>query len=78
MAATAPWTLDDAVRQSTVARLAASLVALAFERGAPLDTAAAAAAAAAAERKAFTTACVEARTTTGERPHAETLRAYAR
>ena len=78
MATDDSWSLDDAVRQSTVARLASSLVALAFERGAPLDTASARDAATAAERKAYTTARVEARTTTGTRPAAETLRAYAR
>lgn len=77
-AADQEWSLDQATRDATVSRLAANLVSMAFARGARLDAADAAAAASAAERKAHTTAQVESRTTTGVRPHAETLRAYAR
>jgi hypothetical protein len=72
------WELSPLTREATVDRLAASLVGLAFARGADLDPGAARAAAAAAERAAYTTARVEARTTTGVRPAGETLRAYAR
>lgn len=74
----ADWTLSDGSRADTVARLAANMTALAFSRGAALDDAAAFAAAAAAERKAYTTARVEARTTTGTRPATETAAAYTR
>lgn len=74
----ADFSLPPSLRDATAARLASSLVALSFARGAALDPKSAAATAAAAERKAYTTACVEARTTTGTRPAAETLRAYAR
>ena len=74
----AEWALDDAARVDAVSRLADNMTALAFARGARLDGDAATAAAGAAEKKAYATARVEARTTTGTRPHEETLRAYAR
>ena len=74
----ADWALDQATRDATVARLAKNLVSLAFARGTALDDAASLEKAKAAERRAYTTAQVESRTTTGVRPHAETLRAYAR
>lgn len=72
------WSLDQATREATVSRLSANLVSMAFARGAALDVAAAQDKAKNAERRAYTTAQVESRTTTGVRPHAETLRAYAR
>ena len=72
------WALDQPTRDATVARLSANLVSMAFARGAALDVAAAIEKSKSAERRAYTTAQVESRTTTGVRPHAETLRAYAR
>lgn len=79
MASTAEdWSLDQPTRDATVSRLSANLVSMAFARGAALDAADALDRAKSAERRAYTTAQVESRTTTGVRPHAETLRAYAR
>jgi Ran GTPase-activating protein 1 len=75
---TADWSLDQATREATVARLSANLVSMAFARGAVLDVADVLEKSKTAERRAYTTAQVESRTTTGVRPHAETLRAYAR
>jgi hypothetical protein len=72
------WALPDDVRAATASRLALNMTALAFSRGATLDEATAAAAAVGAERKAYTTARVEARTTTGVRPGPETAAAYTR
>ena len=72
------WSLDQPTREATVARLSANLVSMAFARGAALDVAAALEKSKTAERRAYTTAQVESRTTTGVRPYAETLRAYAR
>jgi Ran GTPase-activating protein 1 len=72
------WSLDQPTREATVSRLSANLVSMAFARSAALDIAEALEKARSAERRAYTTAQVESRTTTGVRPHAETLRAYAR
>ena len=72
------WSLTDAARADTVARLAANMTALAFGRGGALEETDSRAAAAAAEKKAYTTARVEARTTTGNRPATETAAAYTR
>ena len=72
------WSLDQPTREATVSRLAANLVSMAFACGVALDVAEAQDKARNAERRAYTTAQVESRTTTGVRPHAETLRAYAR
>ena len=72
------WSLEQPTREATVSRLAANLVSMAFACGAALDVAEAQDKARNAERRAYTTAQVESRTTTGVRPHAETLRAYAR
>lgn len=61
------WALSDAQRAETVARMAKNIGSLAFFRGAPIADDVAAAAAAAVEKKAYTVARVEARTTTGVR-----------
>ena len=68
------WALTEAQRQETVSRVRDSISGLAFFRGAKLPDAEVAAAAEAAEKKAYTVARVEARTTTGVRPHHETLK----
>lgn len=78
MTVEAEWALSDSQRQETVRRLAQNVSAMAFFRGAPIADDAVAAAAAAIEKKAYTVARVEARTTTGVRPHHETLKAYIR
>jgi large subunit ribosomal protein L31/Ran GTPase-activating protein 1 len=72
------WSLSEEQRADTVSRIRANISSMAFFAGAPLPPDAVAAAATAAERKAYTVARVEARTTTGERPHHETLKAYVR
>lgn len=72
------WSLSDSQRQETVSRMANNISALAFFRGTPIPDDAVQAAAAAVEKKAYTVARVEARTTTGVRPHHETLKAYIR
>lgn len=61
------WALSEAQRAETVARMAKNIGSLAFFRGAPIADDVAAAAAAAVEKKAYTVARVEARTTTGVR-----------
>ena len=68
------WALTDAQRAETVSRVRDSISGLAFFRGAKLPDAEVAATAEAAEKKAYTVARVEARTTTGVRPHHETLK----
>lgn len=72
------WGLSDEQRQDTLGRLRANLAAMAFFRGEPIPDDMVDAAAAAIEKKAYTIARVEARTTTGTRPHHETLKAYVR
>lgn len=67
MTVEAEWALSDSQRQETVRRLAQNVSAMAFFRGAPIADDAVAAAAAAIEKKAYTVARVEARTTTGVR-----------
>jgi hypothetical protein len=74
----AAWTLTEEERASTVDRITANIISLAFFRGTPLVDAEARAAAVAAEKRAYTAAQVAARTTTGNRPRAETTSAYAR
>lgn len=61
------WALSDAQRQETVARVANNISAMAFFRGTPIADDVVQTAAAAAEKKAYTVARVEARTTTGVR-----------
>lgn len=74
-----PWSLTDAQRAETAARIAGNLATLTFFRGGgELSDAAAAEAGAAIERKAYTAAAVAARTTTGNRPAAEIMSGYVR
>ncbi len=61
------WALTEAQRQETVDRMAKNISAMAFFRGAPIPDDVVSAAAAAVEKKAYTVARVEARTTTGVR-----------
>jgi WPP domain len=72
------WELSQEQRQETVQRLANNIAALLFAKDLKIKSDEAAAAAEAVERKAYTVARVEACTTTGVRPHAETLQAYTR
>jgi hypothetical protein len=75
---TEDWSLSDEQRAETVKRLAQSIASLAFSAGASVSDDIASDAAATAEKKSYTVARVEARTTTGVRPHSETLLAYTR
>lgn len=59
-------------------RIAKNISSIAFFKGLDISDADAKVAAVAAERKAYTAAQVAARTTTGNRPHAETTSGYAR
>ena len=78
-AAAAGWALSETERAATVARIASTLSNMAFFKGsAEISDADAAAAALLLEKKAYTTALVAARTTTGDRPAAETTSGYAR
>ena len=72
------WSLSSDQRRSTVARVAANISSIAFSKGQQLSDADAERAAENAERKAYTVARVEAKTTTGLRPHSETYEAYTR
>ena len=69
------WGLSDEQRQDTLGRLRANIASMAFFRGEPIPDDIVDAAVAAIEKKAYTIARVEARTTTGTRPHHETLKA---
>lgn len=72
------WFLTQQDREATVDRIASNISTIAFFKGLEISDAAAKAAAVAAEKKAYTAAQVAARTTTGNRPVAETTSAYAR
>jgi len=72
------WQLSAAQRADTVVRVAQSLTAMAFHSGGRVSDDEAQRLATEFEKKAYTVARVEARTTTGVRPHAETLAAYTR
>lgn len=72
------WSLSSDQRKSTVARVAANISSIAFSKGQHFPDADAERAAENAERKAYTVARVEAKTTTGVRPHSETYEAYTR
>jgi hypothetical protein len=61
------WALSDGQRQETVGRAANNISAMAFFAGSPIADDVVQAAAAAIEKKAYTVARVEARTTTGVR-----------
>lgn len=72
---TEEWTLSNDQRSDAVNRLRSNMSTMAFFRGSSMTEDLLAAAAVAIEKKAFTVARVEARTTTGMRPHHETLKA---
>ena len=72
------WRLSDEQRADTVARIRTNISSMSFFRGAPQAPEAVATAAAAIEKKAYTVARVEASTTTGMRPHRETLKVHNR
>lgn len=78
VAPTTVWPIPDEQRQSTIARVKANILSVAFFSGHQVDEPRAEELAAAAEKKAYTAACVASRTTTGERPAVESLQAYAR
>eukprot|EP00878_Enallax_costatus_P020701 GHUV01021891.1.p1 GENE.GHUV01021891.1~~GHUV01021891.1.p1 ORF type:complete len:429 (+),score=176.02 GHUV01021891.1:75-1361(+) len=74
----AAWSLCQAERDATVERIANNISTIAFFKGLDISDDVAKTAAAAAEKKAYNAALVAARTTTGNRPAAETTSAYAR
>jgi large subunit ribosomal protein L31/Ran GTPase-activating protein 1 len=76
--AEAAWSLSAEERGATVERITKNISSIAFFKGHEISDADARAAAVAAEKKAYTAAQVAARTTTGNRPHAETTSGYAR
>jgi hypothetical protein len=80
MGSTGPqqWELSADQRAVTVERITASITNLAFARGVSLPLDYARQAASKAEKKAYTVAQVESRTTTGVRPESESLAAYTR
>ncbi len=72
------WSLPQAQREDTVSRVAANIFTMGFIKGLPISDEVALEAAIAFERRAYTAAEVAARTTTGDRPHSESVRNYAR
>ena len=72
------WSLSDEQRAETVARITQSIANLAFSQGTSIEDAEAQHSATIAEKKAYTVAQVESRTTTGIRPHSDSLKAYTR
>lgn len=72
------WSLSAEDRDATINRIAKNISSIAFFKGLEISDVDAKAAAVAAEKKAYTAAQVAARTTTGNRPHAETTSSYAR
>ena len=72
------WELLPEQRAEMVHRLTANIASLAFAQGVSMRLEDAEYAAGTAEKKAYTVASVESRTTSGQRPHAESLRAYTR
>lgn len=72
------WTLTRAQRDEVVLRLTANIASLAFAQGVSMRLEDAQSAAETAETKAYTVASVESRTTSGQRPHSESLQAYTR
>ncbi|KAK9822823.1 hypothetical protein WJX81_005289 [Elliptochloris bilobata] len=72
------WQLSAEQRDDTVARVAQNLASLTFFAGGSVPDSEALRLATEFEKKAYTVARVEARTTTGTRPHAETFAAYTR
>jgi large subunit ribosomal protein L31/Ran GTPase-activating protein 1 len=72
------WSLSKEQREDTVSRVSANIFTMGFIKGLPITDEQALTAATAFESKAYTAAQVAATTTTGNRPFAETTRAYAR
>lgn len=72
------WSLSNEQRAETVSRVGQNIESLAFSRGIEINDAEAHSIATTVEKKAYTTASVEATTTTGFRPHDEVLKSYAR
>ena len=72
------WALSDEQRAETVTRITQSIANLAFSQGRNIDDAEAQETANKVEKKAYTVAHVESRTTTGIRPHSDSLKAYTR
>lgn len=74
----AAWSLSQQERDAAVERIANNISNIAFFKGLSISDEVAKTAAAAAEKKAYNAALVAARTTTGNRPAAESTSAYAR
>ena len=72
------WKLSPEQRADTVERITASLASMHFFAGRPSAVADLHSLASQLEKRSYTVATVECRTTTGFRPHQETLKAYAR
>lgn len=72
------WSQSPAQREDTVRRVSANIFTMGFVKGLPITDEQAFSAAQMFEEKAFTAAQVAATTTTGNRPLAETTKAYAR
>lgn len=72
------WELTRTQRDDMVHRLTANIASLAFAQGFSMALEDAQSAAESAEKKAYTVASVESRTTSGQRPHSESLKAYTR
>lgn len=72
------WALSAEQREDTIQRVAQNLASMTFFAGGSIADSEARRLAAEFEKKAYTVARVEARTTTGMRPHAETFAAYTR
>ena len=70
------WALSDEQRAETVSRITQSIANLAFSQGTSIDDIEAGRLASVMEKKAYTVAQVESRTTTGIRPHSDSLKAY--
>ncbi len=72
------WQLSREQRADTVERIKSNLASMHFFTGKPRADVDLRGLASSLEKRAFTVATVESRTTTGFRPHHETLKAYAR
>lgn len=72
------WPVEQAQREDQRSRVASNLINMAFARGASVSDSEATQVASSIEKKAFTVAEAESKTTTGTRPAKETLNAYVR
>lgn len=72
------WGRSNEQRHDTIKRMAANFAAIVFSKGGQINDAQALQVATGIERKAYTVASVEAKTTTGQRPAEETEQAYIR